>query len=538
MKKIAFYACILLAALSTACRKNQIAENQEISPTLKNKSSLVNPNLITQTHNLNLVYFVPNDLDTLAGFRKRLGDLMIWGQNWFKSEMQRNGYGAKSFGLLPDTSNGLVKIILIRGSLPKSSYPYSGGSGAVASEINAYFAAHPTEKTSEHTLVIIPRYSFQADGTPSGGPFYGTGRWCYALDYEGMDIKNLGKTDTDGNRFSVWFGGMMHELGHGLNLPHNCQKVSENSTLGMALMWAGNGTLGKSPTFLTATDAAILNVNQIFNNDNKTYYGAVTASVDKIHASYSSTKGAIVVSGKYSASVKVNSIVYYNDPNVNNEGTGVNHDYNATTWESKSIGLDSFYVEMPISDLQYKSDGIPYELKVKLVHENGTVTETVYNYTFASGIPVLTFSTQNELSKTGWSIASFSSEETSGEGTINGRASKLIDGSSATYWHSRWSSSATSYPHTIVVDLGSLKTANGLSLTQRSGLSRAVKNFQLLTSTDGTNFTSVNNYVAANTNGAQYFSFGTPKSLRYFKIIANSAYDGLQFAALAELGLY
>jgi hypothetical protein len=44
--------------------------------------------------------------------------------------------------------------------------------------------------------------------------------------------------------------------------------------------------------------------------------------------------------------------------------------------------------------------------------------------------------------------------------------------------------------------------------------------------------------VAANTNGAQYFSFGTPKSLRYFKIIANSAYDGLQFAALAELGLY
>lgn len=538
MKKITLYACILLAGLGTACRKNQIAENQEISPALKNKSSLVNPNLVTQTHNLNLIYFVPNDLDTLAGFRKRLGDLMLWGQNWYKGEMQRNGYGAKTFGLLPDTNNGLVKIILIRGNLPKSSYPYSGGSGAVASEINAYFAAHPTEKTSDHTLVIIPRYSFQSDGTPSGGPFYGTGRWCYALDYEGMDIKNLGKTDTEGNRFSVWFGGMMHELGHGLNLPHNCQKVSENSTLGMALMWAGNGTLGKSPTFLTATDAAILNVNQIFNNDNKTYYAAVTASIDKIHASYSSTKGAIVVSGKYSANVKVNSIVYYNDPNVNNEGTGVNHDYNATTWESKSIGLDSFYVEMPVSDLQYKSDGIPYELKVKLVHENGTVTETVYNYTFAGGVPVLTFSTQNELSKTGWSIASFSSEETSGEGTVNGRASKLIDGSAATYWHSRWSSAATSYPHTIVVDLGSLKTANGLSLTQRSGLSRAVKNFQVLTSTDGTNFTSVNNYVAANTNGAQYFSFGTPKSLRYFKIIANSAYDGLQFAALAELGLY
>lgn len=538
MKKFALYTCILLAGLSTACRKNQIAENQEDLPGLKNKTSLVNPNLVTQTRNLNLIYFVPSDLDTLPNYRKRLSDLMIWGQNWYKGEMNRNGYGNKTFGLLPDTATGGVKIILIRGSLPKSSYPYSGGSGAVASEINAYFAAHPTEKTSDHTLIIIPRYSFQPDGTPSGGPFYGTGKWCYALDYEGMDIKNLGKNDTDGNRFSVWFGGMMHELGHGLNLPHNCQKVSENATLGMALMWAGNGTLGKSPTFLTATDAAILNVNQIFNNDSKTYYGAVSASIDKIHASYSSTKSAIIVSGKYSTSVKVNSIVYYNDPNVNNEGTGVNHDYNATTWESKSIGLESFYVEMPISDLQYKSDGIPYELKVKLVHENGNVTETVYNYTFASGVPVLTFSTQNELSKTGWTIASFSSEETSGEGTVNGRAAKLIDGSSATYWHSRWTSSATSYPHTIVVDLGSVKTANGLSLTQRSGLSRAVKNFQVLTSTDGINFTAVNNYVAQNTNGAQYFSFGMAKSLRYFKVIANSAYDGLQFAALAELGLY
>jgi hypothetical protein len=101
-----------------------------------------------------------------------------------------------------------------------------------------------------------------------------------------------------------------------------------------------------------------------------------------------------------------------------------------------------------------------------------------------------------ELSKTGWSINSFSSEETSGEGAINGRAATLIDGSYSTYWHSRWTTSATSYPHQIVIDLGSSKSSNGLSLVQRSGLSRAIKNFQVLTSTDNINFTSVNNYVA------------------------------------------
>ncbi|MBB6235760.1 hypothetical protein HDC90_000360 [Pedobacter sp. AK013] len=537
MKKNSLLFAGLVSAylFALSCKKAETLQPEEKTPTLSHK--MATANIITQTRNVNVVYFVPNDLDTLAGYRKRLSDLLLWTQDWYKQEMNRNGYGNKTFGLADDGSGG-VKILTIRGSLPKSSYPYSGGSGAVASEVNAYFAAHPADKTSDHTLIIIPRYSIGSNGTPSGGPFYGTGRWCYALDYEEMDIANLGLNTTVGNRFSVWFGGMVHELGHGLNLPHNRQKVSENSTLGMALMWAGNGALGKSPTFLTAADAAILNANQVFNNNSNTYYGSVTTTIPKIYASYDSGLASIVVSGKFTSTGNVTSILYYNDPNVNNEGTGVNKDYNAITWESKKIGTDSFRVVMPIADLQEKADGIPYELKVKLVHDNGTVTEQIYAYTFSGGLPVLGFSTKNELSKTGWSIASFSSEETSGEGATNGRAIRLIDGNASTYWHSRWTGTAATYPHNVVINLGASKTATGLSLTQRSGLSRAIKNFELLTSTDGVNFTSVNNYVAQNVNGPQYFDFGSAKTFQYFKIIANSAQDGLQFASLAELGLY
>lgn len=144
----------------------------------------------------------------------------------------------------------------------------------------------------------------------------------------------------------------------------------------------------------------------------------------------------------------------------------------------------------------------------------------------------------NELSKTGWTINSFSSEETSGEGATNGRAATLIDGSFSTYWHSRWTSTATSYPHQVVIDLGSSKTAKGLSLVQRNSLARAVKDFQVLTSTDNVTFTAVNNYTAQNATGAQYFAFGSSKTFRYLKVIANNAHDGLQFAALAEIGLY
>lgn len=528
-------SCLLFAGLISACisalscRKAEVLQVQEKIPI--NGRKMANANIVTHSRNVNVVYFVPNDLDTITGYRKRLSDLLLWTQNWYKQEMNRNGYGNKTFGLADDGSGG-VKILTIRGSLPKSSYPYEGGADAVEGEVNAYFAAHPADKTSNHTLVIIPRYKIQSDGGVTGGPFYGIGRWCYALDYEEMDVANIGSDRSESSGFSGWFGGMVHELGHGLNLDHNRQKVSENSTLGTTLMGTGNKTLSLSPTFLSAADAAILNVNEVFNDNSKTYYGPVTSNISKIYSSYDSSLESIVVSGKFTSTGNVSRILYYNDPNTDSE------DYDAVTWESKKIGTDSFSVAMPIADLEEKADGTLYELKVKLVHDNGIVNEQVYTYTFSNGLPVLSFSTKNEISKTGWSIASFSSQESIGEAAPNGKAIRLIDGNAGTYWHSQWSSPATNYPHYIVINLGSLTTARGLSLTQRNGLHRAIKNFEMLTSTDGANFSSVNKYVASNLTGAQYFDFASPKTFQYFKIIARSAHDGLQFASLAELGLY
>jgi hypothetical protein len=86
--------------------------------------------------------------------------------------------------------------------------------------------------------------------------------------------------------------------------------------------------------------------------------------------------------------------------------------------------------------------------------------------------------------------------------------------------------------------MGTLITANGLSIIQRGGLSRAIKDAELFISNDGASYTSVGTYVFNNTNGVQYFNFSSSKSFRYFKLVAKSAWDGLQFASLAEVGLY
>lgn len=524
-----------------ACSKSGVQPSANPSPSLNPAPAqkVSGPNAgnfsSDRQNNLNLIYFVPNDADTIKGYVERLSALLLYDRDWVKNEMQRNGYGAKTFGLLTDVATARIKIITIYGSQSKSSYPYSGGGGSMIQEINNYFAVHPADKTSEHTLVITPAYTYDASGEPGGPPFYGLGKWCFALDYTDFDIKYLGQKNTLGNRLTKWFGGMAHELGHGLNLAHNHAKVSEMANLGTTLMGAGNYTFGQSPTFLSAADCAVLNTNQVFNTDARTYYGPVKAYITKISGVYDAVKGAIVVSGKFNTDMAVTDVTYFNDPNVNNEGTGVNKDYNAIAWATKQVGTDSFYAEMKISDLQHKEDSIPYELKVKLVHQNGNVTETIYPYTFLNGLPVLNFSTKTEISKQGWTIAGFSSQETAQE---NGAATNIIDNDPGTYWHSRWSTSPASFPDTITVDMRQTQTVNGFTFTQRSSLSRAVKDLEIQYSTDGISFKSAGAYIAANATGVQNFTFTATLSFRYFRVIPKSAWDGQQYAAIAEVGMY
>jgi hypothetical protein len=493
-----------------------------------------------KAYNLNVIYFIQKDVTAPADYERRISEILLNMQDFYGKEMERNGYGYKTFGLIKNDVNKRIKLIVIPAKFGKSKYPYTGGAQFVKAEIDDYKAAHPSEFTSDHCLIILPGNTYDSSGDPGDVPFYGLGKDCYALDYADQDVKYLGTGGVLGSRASKWIGGMAHELGHGLNLPHNRQKQTESS-LGMALMSAGNLTYGSSKTFLTSADCAILNRNQIFNTGNDVYYGAVTAYVTQIQGNYDASKGAIVVSGNYSSSSPVTDVLYFNDPNVNGEGIGGAMDYNAITWTSKPIQPNSFNVEMPISGLEFKSNNIPYELRVRLVHQNGTWTTFTYAYTFLNNVPVLKFSTHTEISKSGWSVVSFSSAGDGGAAV--GPATNLIDGIRSTYWHSGWAPSSPVFPHQFVIDMGGSKTASGLSITQNSFLWSAVKEAELYTSSDGTSFTLAGSYTFANdlalgNNGVQYFDFTAAKTFRYFKIVAKSAWDGLGFASLAEVGMY
>lgn len=236
--------------------------------------------LAPSAHQVNVVYFLGMDAEPVADYERRLSELLFHLQQFYGKEMERNGYGRRSFGLaLKD--NGMVDILLIRGKLPASEYSYDGGgAGKSLAEINDYFRQHPETKRSRHSFVIMPtlhngQYN---DKNPGGVPFFGYGTNCFALDYPDFDIRHLGKDTEEGRLLTKWYGGFAHELGHGLNLPHNNGPASLNAAYGMAMMNAGNSTFGREPTYLTPASAAILDRSETFavQGDTTEFYTAAS----------------------------------------------------------------------------------------------------------------------------------------------------------------------------------------------------------------------------------------------------------------------
>ena len=82
------------------------------------------------------------------------------------------------------------------------------------------------------------------------------------------------------------------------------------------------------------------------------------------------------------------------------------------------------------------------------------------------------------LHRTDWTIAYASSEELAQE---DGAASNIINGQSASFWHSRWSDNAPSHPHFIAIDLGKTQPIGGFTYRPRQGGNKPglVKNYRV-----------------------------------------------------------
>ena len=294
---------------------------------------------------LNVVYFLGSDTEPVPDYERRLSELLLYLQQFYGREMQRHGYGARSFGL-DIKSPGRVNIIEYKAKNPAAHYPYENGGGwKAAQELEEFFKANPDRKKSQHTLVIMPTWNDEKNGpdNPGGVPFYGMGRNCFALDYPAFDIKHLGQKTREGQLLTKWYGGLAHELGHGLNLPHNHQTASDGKKYGTALRGAGNYTFGTSPTFLTPASCALLDACEVFSVTpaQKFYEGRPEVEIKDTAISFKGDQ--ILISGSYKSPQTVKALnVYVQDPPY-----AVNQDYDAVSF-SQRLGKKSGKFSMKI----------------------------------------------------------------------------------------------------------------------------------------------------------------------------------------------
>lgn len=80
--------------------------------------------------------------------------------------------------------------------------------------------------------------------------------------------------------------------------------------------------------------------------------------------------------------------------------------------------------------------------------------------------------------------------EAPNEPAPNGLASAIVDGNRDTYWHSKWSAPADTFPHTVNVDLGKVYELDWLTWVPRQNNDNGqVSNFTIAFSQDNTTWT-------------------------------------------------
>lgn len=140
----------------------------------------------------------------------------------------------------------------------------------------------------------------------------------------------------------------------------------------------------------------------------------------------------------------------------------------------------------------------------------------------------------NLAQKSTWTIESFSSQETSGEGAVNGRAATTIDGNATTFWHSAWQSGIASFPHHIAVKMNKFEIITGFLFKLSGGTSRHMKSIELWGSTDGSTYTLLRQTSVPDTEEV-YVSLDKPVTINKFKLVIKTSQSGEVHCRINEI---
>ena len=291
---------------------------------------------------LHAIYVTNQDRPPRPDHQGRLHRIMVDVQAFYRDEMERNEYGPMTFPLDQD-EKGRVRTHLVK--LPWDFDPKTPfRTRRMTPEIAKVLKADGLD--ADRTYYIVFQNGYWLDGKTwrYDIPYTGSGDSrrgkTWAADHEWLDPKNFlakgtERMDDRGQKLTrpqfntKMIGGVAHELGHGLGLPHNREEPDELRRLGNALMGAGNYTYRRElhskrkGAFLTQAHAFALSLHPLFKHERAEDLTVPACGLEDLR--FEHVLGKLLVSGRVSPAKGVAGMVFYHDKLP----TGVNKDYDA-----------------------------------------------------------------------------------------------------------------------------------------------------------------------------------------------------------------
>lgn len=346
-----------------------------------------------ETRSLHFVLWTPNDRKPPENYEARLTRMMEHIQEFYAKEMKRLGFGPRSINL-PYSRPGQLKIHLIEGNHPNSHYGRPSGS-EIRKECLPALNKAGIDADKETVVLFCNLATWDEEKLifKHNSPYYAGGNFqrgtAWQLDSPELDPKNIplkkpmiqdgeyGRISL-GKHNSIFIGGVCHELGHALGLPH-CRERPDEAARGTALMGSGNRSYGDElrgegkGSFLTLAHALRLASHPQFSGSTKEFNSPTSAEIKEL--SISAEGKAIEVSGSIVANPPVYAVVAYFDP----EGGS---DYNATT--ATAIPDTNGNFTLTCDALPAGKSG---ELRLIPLHVNGStngwMSQTKFKYPYA-----------------------------------------------------------------------------------------------------------------------------------------------------------
>ncbi len=328
----------LRAQFAMSATKNQIAEAENRIRSAVKSDSIESPARLV------VVYFTPADREPAAKHVERIRLITEEAGTFYQKELIRHGFPDRKLRVLRNQA-GAVDVIDVVGVDKAKDYGKPDGA-RIRNEVIPVLRQRDIQPDQVTILLFcnLMDYDPKLSTISHHSPYYGGGTHlsgtAWQCDSPILDPRRFrDKTPlldgeygriTIGKHNSIFIGGVIHELGHALSLPHCRERRDEHATFGTALMGSGNRTYGEQlrgeskGTFLTQAHALRLAALPIFNEQvPRTVFDRRDVQWPRLAIDTAERK-YITVEGSLTSQVAVHSVVAYFDPQGGS-------DYDATT---------------------------------------------------------------------------------------------------------------------------------------------------------------------------------------------------------------